>query len=242
MESIKKANAMARVPVWAWGILVLIVILWFLSPKIVGYWSGVGSPDRIGEFGDMFGSINTLFSGVAMWGVIIAIYLQRKELHQNTVEMQRSADGISKQVMISSMTALLNAIPSLEEQHNRRLRFLCGDTYDHGQDGYLNDLLSGLSAIEADLVVKTWWIKTDLDYNNRIGAAHQASDAEDENSVYRTSASTTASDLRKELRENEKKYKELRYTIARLSELEKRREKLLGELANLIEYEERPGE
>jgi hypothetical protein len=60
--------------------------LWFLGAVflIVGLWFGnlyllQGCKDR-GTFGDMFGSVNALFSGLALAGIIFTILLQRKEL------------------------------------------------------------------------------------------------------------------------------------------------------------------
>ena len=39
------------------------------------------APENAGSFGDMFGSINALFSGLAFVGVILAILLQKKNWH-----------------------------------------------------------------------------------------------------------------------------------------------------------------
>lgn len=46
-----------------------------------------GAPDSAGEFGDMFGGINALFSGLAFVGVIYAILLQRRELQLQREEL-----------------------------------------------------------------------------------------------------------------------------------------------------------
>jgi hypothetical protein len=57
-----------------------------------------------GTFGDMFGAVNALFSGLAFGGIIITILLQRKELalqreelKQNRYELQRTADAQTAQ-------------------------------------------------------------------------------------------------------------------------------------------------
>jgi hypothetical protein len=56
----------------------LVIILWVLNlslvPRIFGW------PNEAGPFGDMFGALNALFSGLAFAGLIIAILLQREEL------------------------------------------------------------------------------------------------------------------------------------------------------------------
>ncbi|MDR6554663.1 hypothetical protein [Paenibacillus qinlingensis] len=43
-----------------------------------------------GTFGDMFGAVNSLFSGLAFAGIIYTIYLQRKELTLQREEIQKS--------------------------------------------------------------------------------------------------------------------------------------------------------
>lgn len=55
-----------------------VLALWLVTPAVVARLN----PDPIarGQFGDLFGSINALFSGLAFAGVIVAILLQREEL------------------------------------------------------------------------------------------------------------------------------------------------------------------
>ena len=66
------------------------------------------------RFGEMFGSVNTLFSGLAFAGVIYTILLQRKEL-----ESQRESQEKSEQLMV--LTARLSALNSLVEASSRKL-------------------------------------------------------------------------------------------------------------------------
>ena len=53
-----------------------------------------------GTFGDMFGSINALFSGAALIGVIIAVYLQSKELGLQRIEMRNTVREMENQTCI----------------------------------------------------------------------------------------------------------------------------------------------
>jgi hypothetical protein len=76
-----------------------IVGLWLLTPA-VAYWITWGDWGRLGQSGDVFGSINALFSGFAFAGVIVAILLQREELalqrqelRHTRAEMKRTADA-----------------------------------------------------------------------------------------------------------------------------------------------------
>jgi|SRR5262245_11412003 len=63
--------------VWATIAAILIVALWIATPFVVRQLYPEMSTR--GQFGDIFGSVNALFSGLALLGVIIAILLQRQE-------------------------------------------------------------------------------------------------------------------------------------------------------------------
>jgi hypothetical protein len=74
-------------------------------------------PDRQGVFGDMFGSVNTLFSGLAFAGVIFAIYLQGRELSETRAEVkltrlahQQTCKIMGKQLEILVNTSKLETI------------------------------------------------------------------------------------------------------------------------------------
>ncbi|MFC4635768.1 hypothetical protein ACFO3O_17795 [Dokdonia ponticola] len=66
------------------GIL-FILALWVISALII-YFSFDLSADR-GTFGDMFGAINSLFSGLALFGIIISILIQQNELNLQRKEL-----------------------------------------------------------------------------------------------------------------------------------------------------------
>jgi hypothetical protein len=75
-------------------------------------------PER-GAFGDMFGAVNTLFSGLAFVGVIYAIFLQsqelelqRKELELTRNELSKSASAQAEQAKLLLHTAKINAVSS----------------------------------------------------------------------------------------------------------------------------------
>lgn len=53
-------------------------------------------PDR-GTFGDMFGAINALFSGLAFATLIYTIHLQRYELGLQRIELVRTREELSGQ-------------------------------------------------------------------------------------------------------------------------------------------------
>ena len=65
---------------------IIVIALWFGSYFVVTKIFGV--PENAGIAGDLFGTIGSLFSGLAFVGVIWAIFLQRKALeiqHQDLI-------------------------------------------------------------------------------------------------------------------------------------------------------------
>ncbi|MES2718550.1 MAG: putative phage abortive infection protein [Pseudomonadota bacterium] len=63
-------------------LLTVVVALWVLSGVLLYF-----LPDR-GTFGDMFGGINALFSGLAFATLVYTIFLQRRELQMQRRELQ----------------------------------------------------------------------------------------------------------------------------------------------------------
>ena len=76
-----------------WLIAMITVI--FIFTAILMFFSFDNWSDR-GSFGDMFGSINALFSGLALAGVIYAILLQRKELSLQRQELELTRKELEK--------------------------------------------------------------------------------------------------------------------------------------------------
>lgn len=76
-----------------------ITIIWIFSGFIFFF-----TYNHNGEFGDMFGSVNTLFSGLAFGGIIYTIFLQRedrrvqkKEAYENNAKLQEQIKEINIQ-------------------------------------------------------------------------------------------------------------------------------------------------
>ena len=95
------------------GIAVLSVML--LAGVLM--YTCIGKPNTVGEFGDMFGAVNTLFSGLAFLGVIITVWmqseelrLQRKELESTRAELERSASAQEKTLEIMKRDMQLSLI------------------------------------------------------------------------------------------------------------------------------------
>jgi hypothetical protein len=123
------------------GLAILIIccmIVWGIS-----WWATIyfieGWQNR-SAFGEMFGSVNTLFSGAALAGVIYAIFLQRRELQlqRRELEMTReemarsakaqeeSAEVFREHYWIMLMTSRINAISTMLETDRNELEQLQG--------------------------------------------------------------------------------------------------------------------
>ena len=74
---------------------VVVVLLYF------GSWYYIdnlyNSPERQGQFGDKFGAVNALFSGLAFAGLIFTIILQKKELALQREELTQTREELKGQ-------------------------------------------------------------------------------------------------------------------------------------------------
>jgi len=97
------------------SVAVVVVALW------LGYWQWIISYfedwSHRGQFGDMFGGLNALFSGLAFAGVICTILLQGKELKlqmeeikEQRIATQDSARALAMQVEAMGVASKLNVI------------------------------------------------------------------------------------------------------------------------------------
>ncbi len=86
-----------------------ILIAWVGIPLLAYPWF----PDWTarGQFGDLFGSVNALFSGLAFAGVVFAILLQREDLalQRQELELTRKELAKSAKAQEESVDALLRA-------------------------------------------------------------------------------------------------------------------------------------
>lgn len=96
------------------SLVMVVFLIW------AGTWLGVfhylPSPDdwqKRGQFGDLFGSVNALFSGLAFAGILYTIYLQRQEL-----SLQRKELKLQRKEMAASRTVLAAQAEAQEYANN----------------------------------------------------------------------------------------------------------------------------
>ena len=99
----------------------IIFFLWLLSIRLLPYF--IESSEERGQFGDSFGALNSLFSGLAFAGIIATIIMQRAELKLQRDELRLTREELKKsasaqeashkalnlQVVLMSKQALINA-------------------------------------------------------------------------------------------------------------------------------------
>ncbi len=77
-----------------WIISIIIVILLWSVNLIVYLWS---AEDDIGKFGDVFGAVNSLFSGLAFAGIIISILMQSRDLQMQNKQLSLQSKELKLQ-------------------------------------------------------------------------------------------------------------------------------------------------
>lgn len=91
----KQNNKETKSRLWIWIVVAIVVlVLWGLN------WWGVSKfiePSNQGTFGDMFGAVNALFSGLAFAGLIITLLYQREELKLQREELQETRKELKGQ-------------------------------------------------------------------------------------------------------------------------------------------------
>ena len=68
-----------------------------------------GPPESAAEFGDMFGSVNAFFSGLALFGLIYTLLMQKEELQLQRAELTLTRAELQKSASAQQQTVLLLA-------------------------------------------------------------------------------------------------------------------------------------
>jgi hypothetical protein len=156
----KPIEERSNVGIWMLVSLVLIVIGLmvlggYLEIRFLKDWQ-----DR-SHFGEMFGSLHTLFSGLAFAGVIYTILLQRHELELQRGEVRRSAAAQAKSERIMALTAKLSALNSLVEATSRKLVDMKGR----------RDPAEYIGPVNIELEAYLRQVKSSLDEMNGVAAS-----------------------------------------------------------------------
>ena len=153
-----------KIPAWVWLIIVICGVVFVQVLYGIFVFQRLG-PDMAvrGQFGDIFGGINALFTGLAFAGVIYTILLQRRELELqreelrlNRAELGRSAQAQINQVARLEEAAELSAITSLLDVYTASLQPFWDST---------RELRTNIGGVEAQLDAAT--LSSERDYLRR---------------------------------------------------------------------------
>jgi hypothetical protein len=111
-------------------LITLVIVIWVSSTLLIVF--GLDNWTDRGTFGDLFGAVNALFSGLAFAGLIYTIVLQkqdlvlqRKEIMLNRAELKKSAKAqvksekaLEEQVEQMKIAGRLNALKTLIDYYN----------------------------------------------------------------------------------------------------------------------------
>lgn len=112
MVSNGRESSSPRSPTGIWLIVAIcggVVLVQVVYGILVFVWLGPQMDER-GQFGDIFGGVNALFTGLAFAGVIYTILLQRREL-----ELQREELRLNRAELSRSAQAQMDHVETLKE-------------------------------------------------------------------------------------------------------------------------------
>lgn len=119
------------------GIVSIQAIAGVLIYSLNGDW-----PTR-GQFGDMFGAVNALFSGLAFAGLIYTVLLQReelslqreelkltrRELERSAAAQEKSESALRDQAKSAAQSARLAAVNALLDHYRREVQAFHGQSF-----------------------------------------------------------------------------------------------------------------
>lgn len=166
MSSPKKTQP----PKLPWWILFLVIGLWATCWIVVANWCTTDYDTRWstrGQFGDMFGVVNALFSGLAFAGLIITIAQQNHALRIQQQEIEDNGEIIKRQIfdssfynMLSMHNALVNSIDlrDTREKHVVTEGKDCFETFfsrlKREVDSYISNSVGGVQAARDEFIKK----------------------------------------------------------------------------------------
>lgn len=95
--------------------------VWFYN-HFLSVMTGLPCPASEGEFGDQFGALAALFSGLAFWGVIVSLLLQRDDLNmqRKELELQRQEMEDTRKEFAKQTELMRRQLESDKHEHDIR--------------------------------------------------------------------------------------------------------------------------
>ncbi|WP_077165964.1 hypothetical protein [Acinetobacter genomosp. 33YU] len=78
------------------SLIIFVLLLWIIYPLGLKFFLSSNDWNILGTFGDTYGALNTLFSGLAFAVLILSLFLQRKELEAQRIELEAQRQEIKE--------------------------------------------------------------------------------------------------------------------------------------------------
>ena len=98
-------------------IMTIVIVLIVMSLSVLGVYTAFDTWDKRGQFGDMFGAMNAIFSGLAFAAIIYTIQLQRKELSLQRLELELTRDELQKTADATERNAKMQVYNNLVQAY-----------------------------------------------------------------------------------------------------------------------------
>ena len=65
---------------------IIVALIWWYYPVLISKYTGLVEQEKLGQWGDTYGGLNTIFTGLAMVGAFFALYTGNKERNSRQFE------------------------------------------------------------------------------------------------------------------------------------------------------------
>lgn len=98
-------------------LVMAVVTIWYLSIDFT--MSKYGAPTDVASAGDMFGGINALFSGLALAGIVFAVWLQTLDVQTNRENLQKTIETNKQSLEIMALSSLIQEADCALQRYER---------------------------------------------------------------------------------------------------------------------------
>lgn len=113
-------------------IAIVVLLIWASTPLVVPMVTPGATTDSAiqnrqamyGQFGDQFGAVNALFSGLAMLGVVLTVHLQIRDSRERADSDNKRLLALEQQAEAAHLATRLAAIPLLLEYEEANVKML----------------------------------------------------------------------------------------------------------------------
>lgn len=103
---------------------ILIALFAWVYPYILRWYTGKPAISEMGQYGDVYGGLNTLFTGCAFVGLVITILQQRQEMRETreefmaqTLQFRAQSEIMTKQTLDSAMFEYLQYMCKMRDDY-----------------------------------------------------------------------------------------------------------------------------